>query len=152
MSLLYHMTGEPGLQEASSGPGPWDQLVTAEGAPPPPAASQPYPRENPDAFPVNQRSPQHWTGQGYIVRGAVGKATRLLTAQKGRKGFTLIVPSTSPAGVYLDSSQETLVSAGIQGFPVVAGAGVSVETEDEVWAISATPGTDTTVALIVTWG
>lgn len=155
MSLIYHTSGEPGgLDERQSGPGPWDQLASVTIPPSEGSADTPpsYSRDNPNALPVNQRSSAHWSGTLYLIKGTALQVSHVLPAQKGRKSFTLIVPSSAGAGVYVDHTPDTLNTTNPIGFPVAVGAGISVETEDDVYAVSATPGTDTQVAVIVTWG
>ena len=151
MSLLYHSGQEPGLDQGSSGPGPFDHLVVQE--PPPDSGNQgqAFPRPNGYAFPVNQRSARKWSGHTYQVTGQAGKATRLLTAQRGRKGFLIAVANSAAAAIYVDSNQESLVAPGISGFFVDIGAAFGLDTEDELWAVSATPGTPTQVSIAVTW-
>lgn len=148
--LTTFYSQEPGyLDERQSGPGPWDQLVDQR-PPPLPASHDPYTHENPYAVGVNQRAAKRWNGHTLIVDGT--QPGELVPSQRGRKSVLILVPSTATAGVYIDSTPDALYGGGTQGFLLIAGSAVSIPTEDAVWIVSATAGTDTTVCVLTTWG
>lgn len=147
-SVLYYQAQEPGvIDEQSKGPGPFDQLVHAETIPPERFKEPPFKFDNAEAFGVNQRSAKRWTGSTAEVGST---PISLIPSQKGRKTVILAVPSTSAAGVYVDSTDATLENS--LGFLIPIGGSLSIDTEDSIYAKSATAGTATLVSFIVTWG
>lgn len=149
MSFPFAGTTSP----VQTGPGPWDQIGPELDSPPGQASTEPpYGTENQQAVPMNQRSPRHWSGHTLAVDGT--RVNRILPSQKGRKAFLVLVPPAplGAAGCYIDEQSSVLsAEGGPQGFLLPIGGSISVNTEGGIFAVSATPGTDTLICVIATW-